>query len=1347
MLAELLIGALSSALLEGGKVGLTKLLSKPPLAKAISATAAQFPNVPPVSDALKAWSQSDDFFNIIDAIRNDRDSYSDERIIDSFVQIGQFSDGITKTFATAERVLEAFAKNLEKEMYRSEDGLLLEGRRAKLRHEEIRQDLRGLARELRDDIRSGGLLSTAANSRELLPNVNLPDEFSAAETSPQLASSLPDALITSGPGPQDSPPPSKYVAVPFQNTAPLPINDYVGRATLLQELTEANIYRFVVIVGLLGVGKSTLLGEVAHRFGSEAVFWYSFRSGLVSLEDLIRRLARFIDSRATNTSDLAREIESLSSIQDKIDLLVEELNHGSYRLIFDRVNLCEEEPAVESFLDVLRERLQAGTIFVADRSKPSFITPIDETNETVRVITLQGLTAPEIEEFMSRKGVRISGSTAKALATDLDGIPLALELLIALAGDNPSNEVLLDHANNAKEGMVESLFNEVYRRLEKDEMEVLTIASVFSLPFFEDQLLAVHKTLNKSNGKAAFDSLRRKSLVKDLGDGFYQLHEVVSLLALTYLEADFNTLRLKVAEELTQQMPDVMTVHLEAALLYIKAHEFDKAADLATSMVAREFLLYHPNLTETLVEAFREEDVSSERWIWLLGDKGRIAEFWHRYDEATTYYQDMLKLANAGKDKLAQAIALQRLGNIDLGTDDDSAEQYYSESMSLKVEIGDLDGQAEIHNNLGIIYSDRGEFDRARDEYERGLTLREEIGSEDWKKLPLITNLGILYARQHNWEKAREYSERALRISEDLGSPYHIAKATYNLAKHDMVEGNTAAAKEKLLAVLSMVEGLELWEIEDLAYTALGLTHYNENDFDQAISSFLKLAEIRERFDNESQLAPIYFDLGTFNLKRGDVASAFSFYLKGVSLFGHILNEYAIDRYAHNIYVLATKLENQDLVELLRALRELRRRLPTGYAKSRIYDTFGYIYSSRLENNRAAFTAWKCQIEMFHATNRFREEAEALIDLGAEFQKSGQPAHAIKLNEQALTVSNTHEFNDLIGTINFNMGNCFAQIEMLPQAQERYESALSNAIDNGNADLERMVAHNLGEVLREQGKLEQACELLERTVRAYREAEDFEGVIHALNNIGLAYAELNREADAISSFNEAAAIAREHSLFRDLSNTLISIGNFYLESDALQAKAAYEESLEAARNARNVDQEEKAMLSLAFAHRELGTFNTIEKDFEIVLKQANELNHNENLLKMLTFAAEINFDEKETDASAEMFEKALLFSLIVSAKTFKDLAAIPPGPLQVRTLTYVLAHLLRVIDGALNNNEEDLALHLYTRIREKITAAEHWPEDTFINQFLDVVGDYLTHKPDEELIDYVTKGWAKVHVQ
>src|SRR5258706_341266 len=120
MLAELLVGILGKALYDSGKLGAKTLLTKAPAQRAISATAEDFPHISCVADALHAWSQSDEFLSLIEDVRNADGISSDQRVIESFVEVGRFHDGITNTFSTAPKVIEAFAKHLEKEIYKSD---------------------------------------------------------------------------------------------------------------------------------------------------------------------------------------------------------------------------------------------------------------------------------------------------------------------------------------------------------------------------------------------------------------------------------------------------------------------------------------------------------------------------------------------------------------------------------------------------------------------------------------------------------------------------------------------------------------------------------------------------------------------------------------------------------------------------------------------------------------------------------------------------------------------------------------------------------------------------------------------------------------------------------------------------------------------------------------------------------------------------------------------------------------------------------------------------------------------------------------------------------------------------
>ena len=71
------------------------------------------------------------------------------------------------------------------------------------------------------------------------------------------------------------------------------------------------------------------------------------------------------------------------------------------------------------------------------------------------------------------------------------------------------------------------------------------------------------------------------------------------------------------------------------------------------------------------------------------------------------------------------------------------------------------------------------------------------------------------------------------------------------------------------------------------------------------------------------------------------------------------------------------------------------------------------------------------------------------------------------------------------------------------------------------------------------------------------------------------------------------------------------------------------------------------MLSLAYAHFELGTFEEIQTEFERIAKQANELGHYENLIQFCTFVGQAHFEKGELDSAAQMFEQAIMVALMV----------------------------------------------------------------------------------------------------
>ena len=1222
-----------------------------------------------------------------------------------------------------------------------EDALRVEDdpqRRAKLKRqiEDIKNQIQTHCielTELKRDIESslvGGfhrnrLLNVAQNEQIQLGTSDLPVSFDGpvSRFGQQSLTLTPDSL--------------------FSYAAPPPPEGFVGYredfTRLLRAVEETGL---IAVTGVLGIGKTMLLRKLAAAFDQSFIFWHEFNPGLASLDDVLKRLARFFDARLGNsTLSRAMNLPELSP-QDKVRLLAGELNKGGGYLFFDRFELVEDDAALTGFFTVLKGRKGKGTVILASRSRPSFIRPLDEARNVAQVIELRGLSDEETIEYLGNKRVCLSEEGASHLNRVFDGLPLALELLVTLMEEEEGEPELLARADAVREQVIEQLFEELYTRFSHTEKELLTTAALFRLPFKKKRLLGAHYVLFDRSASADYVSLRKHCLTSDSASGYHQVHEVVSAMALSNASVDLNKLRLKLADHLLSDSPDDYTAYLEALLLFKAADNWERAAEVACELIDRRFIPYAPDMAENILNLFTENAVSRECWMWLLGAKGLVAHCLRQNDKSEAYYTEMLKLAEELEDKAGEALALQRLGVLHNAKGNGVlSEKYYRRSLTLKIELGDEEGQAQIYNNLGSIYSSRGEFEKASEKLQKGLELRRRMNSPEWLYLALYSNLGVLYAEQGLWEEAFEYSTRALRIAEEMQSPYDIGKSLYNLGKHEHERGDIDAAREKYLGAMEIADCYGIDELDELVSIALGRLSYGTEDFELAISYFSRVATIYEKFDQKESLAMIYFDIGTFHREKGDYSVALDWYLKGIELFEHFTDEQKVVLYLQNIRVMAGTLwEKADGRKLLRALKGSKNRLAAqgiSFTLAMVYGALSHVYSTSLGRMRVATCCLRHEISLLKELGRDRARAEAMIALGNDLEAAGQYGDALAVIDETLETAASCDFKDLLRAALYNRGNCYIELELYAQAEEDYQRAKQLSLEAEDVSLLQMVRHNLSEVIRRQGRLEEAVKLLDEVLLCARSDSDHSGVVSTLNNLGLAYEEMGKMTDALSCWYEAVSIGRLHGLKRDEANTLISIGNLYLVSDQpTEAKDYYEQALSAARAGGDIDLEESCILSLAHAHRKLGTFQAIEEEFKATAERADKSGHYEKVIKFLTLGGEVNLDENEPEASAVMFEQALLFAFWRAVKLTEQFTNRKEAPSADNEASYVIRRILVSVEQSYESGKVLAARSVVESLVNKLMERGCFGDDFPIN-FLKLIEEFFTTRPSESMSKFV----------
>ncbi len=226
--------------------------------------------------------------------------------------------------------------------------------------------------------------------------------------------------------------------------------------------------------------------------------------GLVSLDDLLMQLARFLDQQPEQDGTLVTLLRDQAfSDHDKIHRLIEKLNRGDYYLFLDSIHVVEDKPEFDSVF----RALQRSSIFRRSFCRGPLQTKVLYAGRCFKAkdqnaSTREGLSEPETVEFFEKKGITASKETIEMVNATFGGFfALALELVAALlTGDVDENE-LSDLLSKAEAQTVEYLFQEVlFERLQQSERNLLTTAALFTFSFTQTDLLNVYKDLFKQAG-------------------------------------------------------------------------------------------------------------------------------------------------------------------------------------------------------------------------------------------------------------------------------------------------------------------------------------------------------------------------------------------------------------------------------------------------------------------------------------------------------------------------------------------------------------------------------------------------------------------------------------------------------------------------------------------------------------------------------------------------------------------------------------------------------------------------------------------------------------------------------
>ena len=540
-----------------------------------------------------------------------------------------------------------------------------------------------------------------------------------------------------------------------------------------------------------------------------------------------------------------------------------------------------------------------------------------------------------------------------------------------------------------------------------------------------------------------------------------------------------------------------------------------------------------------------KNDTSAYAVVPALNSLGNLYSTKSNFELAEKYF--ILSVSTIGSDKNLYselAFALDGLGNLKKKAGNYiEAENYFLMALKIATEIfGDPSEQLAVYqNNISLVYSDMGNFDKALYYVEKSFAVAKLKGELSLSYAIGLSNLALLYDKKGDYEKARDFYTKALaiyRINGEKSKDYALALG--NLAQF-YVE-NDAYDKAEIL----MNQSLALYEnLSGRQTEGYRLSLVNLADLHTKTGNYAKgLSEINEALAIATSLfgAKSLIYAVTLETKASLLFSFSKFkeaednYLKALKINKEILgvNHY---KYADLISSIGRFYLNTDRFDLARPLFE---------EASVVYkNTFGtnstyYANISTLLGDLEASVGNNGNAERFYlqAKEIWRiKKGENSVDFSlilnnfaSFYDDLGQSDKAIAMYEQAALIRKNllGEDNPQYGNILNNMAVAHGKIGQNAKAESLALKSLAIAEKIfGNQSSEYAIRRtNLAGYLLDQGKLSQVETINKEAIEIWTRIYGKTNLRNtsALTMLGRLYSKTNRLKEAEDAYLEVKRI-------------------------------------------------------------------------------------------------------------------------------------------------------------------------------------------------------------------------------
>lgn len=296
-----------------------------------------------------------------------------------------------------------------------------------------------------------------------------------------------------------------------------------------------------------------------------------------------------------------------------------------------------------------------------------------------------------------------------------------------------------------------------------------------------------------------------------------------------------------------------------------------------------------------LLITFASEKLSTNKYLVLIQNLGKYCITIGELNSATVLFENIVRTAKEGnKLFILKADSLLNLAEIFRRKAQWQNSFVYARKASyLYKKNNDSKGLAGCLNLTGTIYGEQGNFKKAKDYFEKSLSLLERSRDNEFKG-KIEINLGIINGILGKYDDALSYFNRALITYNKTSNLIRIAEVRHNIGQmHINTKKSQTALKE---FDRSISTSLRIGYLPTLGISYLGksYTFALQKDYNLADAFADKAMEICHRTSDKLSIADVYKIKGIIQRDKKNYAEAENFLKTSLRInkeHGNKLNE------------------------------------------------------------------------------------------------------------------------------------------------------------------------------------------------------------------------------------------------------------------------------------------------------------------------------------------------------------------------------------------------------------------------------------------------------------------------